>query len=264
MPELGTPARSQPVEPLVVRGVVPGAEGHVVHPAPPLAHHRQGAPLFDAQLARGAGLAEPQHQVAAAAHLRLADGAEPEELGQYRHRRIRAAHRERDGTEPADRRLRLHATGRPRHRCRWKRRLVGGHQRQPLALGIAEVECRPAARLRDLVVLHDVFDQPLPPPAECARRHPEPDAGDVAHPGPVRHRARPVEEGDVGAGRALRVGIEEVVGGHVVLVHRLLHQAQAQHVAVEVQVDGRVAGDGGDVVQAEQGHGVVRCVTPEE
>ena len=56
------------------------------------------------------------------------------------------------------------------------------------------------------------------------------------------------------SGAALLVGVEEVVDGGVVLVDRLLDEAQPEHPRVEVEVPRRVAGDAGDVVDAVQFH----------
>jgi hypothetical protein len=78
----------------------------------------------------------------------------------------------------------------------------------------------------------------------------------VNHPvaGPPLGDPRVLEEGDVGAGIALLVGVEEVVDGGVVLIHRLLHQPQSQRAGVEVDVPLRVRGDRGDVVDPLQPH----------
>src|SRR3712207_9141126 len=45
---------------------------------------------------------------------------------------------------------------------------------------------------------------------------------------------RPVEEGEVGAGAARAVGVEQVVGRDVVLVDGLLDQPHPEHARVEV------------------------------
>jgi hypothetical protein len=45
-----------------------------------------------------------------------------------------------------------------------------------------------------------------------------------------------------------------VVDGRVVLVDRLLHEPQAEHADVELDVGGRVARDRGDVVDAFELH----------
>ena len=75
-------------------------------------------------------------------------------------------------------------------------------------------------------------------------------------PAPARpgRRARVLEEGEVGARAALLVRVEEVVDGRIVLVDGLLHQAQAEHARVEVDVAGGVARDGGDVVDPLEPH----------
>ena len=60
---------------------------------------------------------------------------------------------------------------------------------------------------------------------------------------PARRRARVLEERDVGARRALLVGVEEVVDARVVLVDGLLDEPEAEHAHVEVDVLARVPGD---------------------
>jgi hypothetical protein len=48
-----------------------------------------------------------------------------------------------------------------------------------------------------------------------------------------------------------------MIGARVVLIDGLLHETQAKHAGVEIQVLARIGGDGGDVVEAEEIHGVV-------
>ena len=93
------------------------------------------------------------------------------------------------------------------------------------------------------------------------RADPPDDPVHVAGPGPARRHAGELEEGQVGAGAALLVGEEEVVDGRVVLVDRLLDQAQAQHPGVEVDVVLRVGGDRGDVVDSLQLHRFTYSIT---
>src|SRR4029079_12006592 len=62
------------------------------------------------------------------------------------------------------------------------------------------------------------------------------------------------EECDVGAGRALLVGIEEVVDGRVVLVDRLLDEPQPERARVEGDVLRRVTRDARHVVDAVKPH----------
>ena len=64
-------------------------------------------------------------------------------------------------------------------------------------------------------------------------------------PAPARPRGESgiLEERDVGARGAALVGVEQVVDGRVVLVHRLLDEAEPERPRVEVDVAGRVARD---------------------
>ena len=79
----------------------------------------------------------------------------------------------------------------------------------------------------------------------------------VHHPGAraARDGAGVLEEGQLGAGAAALVGVEQVVDAGVVLVDGLGHQPQAEHARVEVDVARRVAGDRRDVVDALEPHG---------
>ena len=81
--------------------------------------------------------------------------------------------------------------------------------------------------------------EPGRPEVERLRRADAPDDR-VHHPraGAAGRGARVLEEGDVGAGVALLVRVEEVVDGRVVLVDRLLHQPQAERARVVVDVAG--------------------------
>ena len=65
-----------------------------------------------------------------------------------------------------------------------------------------------------------------------------------------------LEEGQVETGVGMLVAIEEVVDGGVVLVDRLLDQAQSQHTDVEIDVSLGVAGDRRDVVDAVELHSI--------
>jgi len=74
---------------------------------------------------------------------------------------------------------------------------------------------------------------------------------------------RPGEEGHDGAGGAGVVAEVEVVGAGVVEVDGALDQAETEDLGVEVQVALWVGGDGGDVVEAEDGfwHGIALLST---
>ena len=71
----------------------------------------------------------------------------------------------------------------------------------------------------------------LPEVERLLRRYPPDDPVHHSGPGPAGARTGVLEEGDVGAGTALLVTVEEVVDGRVVLVHRLLDEPEAEEPA---------------------------------
>ena len=73
----------------------------------------------------------------------------------------------------------------------------------------------------------------------------------------TRRRVGILEERDVGARGAALVRVEEVVDGRVVLVDRLLDEAEAERAGVELDVARRVAGDAGHVVDAFEPHAAI-------
>ena len=103
--------------------------------------------------------------------------------------------------------------------------------------------------------VHALRGQAIGPEGDRLRRgHAPADAVHHAGARAARRGAGVLEEREVGAGAALLVGVEQVVDGRVVLVDRLLHQPQAEHPRVEVEVLRGVAGDRGDVVDAFELH----------
>ena len=126
---------------------------------------------------------------------------------------------------------------------------------QALALRVLEIERQAAVALGDLAVLDAMLVEMRAPPVErvlaCDAQR---GARDRMRAAALRRR-RPVEEGDVGAGRCEAVGIEEVIGADVVLVHRLLDEAHAEHALIEAAVPRRVGGDRGQMVDACELHG---------
>jgi hypothetical protein len=120
------------------------------------------------------------------------------------------------------------------------------------ALGVGEPQ--PAGLADDLDAL---AGQVPAPEVECLLTADAVDnAGDHPGAGAAWLRAGVLEEGDVGTGRAVLVGVEQVVDARVVLVDRLLDQAKTEHARIEVHVARGVAGDQGDVVDAvDRAHG---------
>ena len=128
--------------------------------------------------------------------------------------------------------LRSQGAPRPRRRRR---------PAEALALGVLEVERRAAVALGD---------RRCCTPSSSRRRATSRGVASPATRRPVRaiacvprrsRRDRPVEEGQVGAGRRHAVGVEQVVGADVVLVDGLLHQPHAQRVGVEGGLPGASA-----------------------
>ena len=136
------------------------------------------------------------------------------------------------------------------------RRAARPRSRRPRARGRtpsgSSKRSRPSRRASDV----RLAGQPLLPEVERGLATPTRQVIVCTIPAPARPAARAgvLEEGDVGAGAALLVGVEEVVDGRIVLVDRLLDQPEAEHARVEVHVPGRVAGDQRDVVDAFEPH----------
>src|SRR5690606_11959073 len=106
-----------------------------------------------------------------------------------------------------------------------------------------EVERQTAVALPDLAMRHPLrLEMPLPPSEAVFAGDAKPCANDAVSATALRSD-RPFEEGHVRSGRALAVGVEEVVGAGVVLVHRLLDEPQAQRLRVESAIARRVRSD---------------------
>ena len=102
-------------------------------------------------------------------------------------------------------------------------------QAQALALGILEVERQAPVALGDLAVRHAVLGEALAPPVERLppRRRAAPCATIECVPRRSRATGQSKKVMSV-PGLASAVGVEQVVGADVVLVHRLLDQAHAE------------------------------------
>ena len=121
---------------------------------------------------------------------------------------------------------------------------------EALSFGIFEIKNGSVVAFGDVVREAEV----LAPPGEGGGFvDPQAGAGDAAG-AALFGRGGPVEEGEIGPGRAGAVGIEKVVGGDVVLVDRLFDEAQAEGMRVEAVVVAGAGGDGGDVVEAVEVH----------
>jgi hypothetical protein len=122
-------------------------------------------------------------------------------------------------------------------------------QRHREAVGVAQREDRLAEASAGLADPGAVALEPLAPEAEAAGWHGQRHLARQPVSGARRRQLRPGEEGEVGAGAAGGIGVEEVVGAGIVLVDALLDQPHAEHAGVEVEVLLRGARDRGDVVE---------------
>jgi hypothetical protein len=58
----------------------------------------------------------------------------------------------------------------------------------------------------------------------------------------------PIKKGDLGAGAAYLIAVEEVIGRDIILVDCFFDQPQAQHARVKIDILLGLAGYGGDVM----------------
>ena len=127
---------------------------------------------------------------------------------------------------------------------------VADPQLMPQALRVLEGQRSVGALDRD----PGAAEALLPEVERRRRGHPPGDRVDHAVPGPPARGAGELEERYVGAGLTLLVGVEDVVDGRIVLIDRLLDQAQAEDPGIEVDVVLGVRGDRGDVMDTFELH----------
>ncbi len=101
--------------------------------------------------------------------------------------------------------------------------------------------------------LDELLDEAVFPEGEGVGGDAEGGVGDFAGASGAAAYAGPWEEGEDGAGGAEVVAEVEVVGAGVVEVDGALDEAEAEALGVEVEVRLRVGGDGGDMVETDDG-----------
>ena len=101
--------------------------------------------------------------------------------------------------------------------------------------------------------LDALLDEALLPEVDGVCRDAEGGVRDFADARGAVADARPGEESEDGAGGAEVVAEIEVVGAGVVKVDGALDEAEAEDLGVEVEICLRVGGDGGDVVETDDG-----------
>ncbi len=133
-----------------------------------------------------------------------------------------------------------------------ERRVVDGGDDEAVAQPLRILERNAGFVARDCFGLRD---EAVFPEVERRIRRNTPLDG-VHHPGsgPAAPHSRILEERDVTTRRPLLVGVEEVVHGRVVLVHRLLHEPEPENAGVEIDVPWGIARDARHVVDAVEPH----------
>src|SRR5829696_3479659 len=186
----------------------------------------------------------------------LANLSEAEHLGEDPRSGIQPPNRQVDGPETPDAHLPRNRALLPRNTALYSFPLVSGEPK-PLPFGVGEVEVSAVFTFRDPSVIHAEFLESAGPPLKRGViRDAQLGSRDLASTGMVGGYAQmgPVEEGDLGPRISNLVSVEEVVGGDVVLIHRLLDEPQPEHVRVERHVLRGVRRDRRHVVQAAQFH----------
>src|SRR5215211_7543822 len=186
----------------------------------------------------------------------LAHLSKAEHLGEHPCRGIQLPNRQIDCAKTPDPHLPRNGALSPRNSALYSFALVGG-EAKPLPFGVGEAEESAVFSFFDPIVIHAEILEPRGPPLERGA------VGDaqlgsryLARAGMVGGYAQmgPVEECDLGPRIANLVSVEEVVGGEVVLIYRLLDEPQPEHVRVERHVLRGVRRDRRHVVQAAQFH----------
>ncbi len=143
-------------------------------------------------------------------------------------------------------------------RCR---RIAGAaivDEGQPLAFRILESECQAAVALEDLAVRDLGFFEALHPPLQGGFTvHTKACTDDAARAAALAWHG-PVEKCQVGSGATLGVGIEQMVGAHVVLIDGAFDQPHAERLRVEAVILLNRRRNRGEVMNTGEFHGAPR------
>jgi hypothetical protein len=139
-------------------------------------------------------------------------------------------------------------------------------QRDTEAVRIGEGECRITESFLDWINREPAFFEPRAPERQAPSWNLEARFNGETVTDARRCRVSPGEERQVGAWMSLGVGVEQMIGPGIVLVHAALDQPHPEHARVEVEILLRGTGDRRDVVQTvNAGHAVssilrLRCL----
>ena len=163
-------------------------------------------------------------------------------------------HGEHDRAEAANLMLRRHRALLPR-RSRARAAVIDQHQ--PLAFPVLERQRQPAVDFDDVAGMAARLPQAIAPEAQAFfAGDAQAGAGNAVAAAPLGG-GRKIEEGQVGAGIGLAVGVEQMIGADVVLVDGLLDQPHAEHAGIKRQIVARFGRNRGQMVNPRQLHGMI-------
>src|SRR5690606_436191 len=227
------------------------AESHVMHGARALPREWQPRLNRHMQLSRSTAVA---HLVAMYRALTIRRGIfahllHVHELGQHRVCRALLRHRDRDGTEPPDLVLWRNGALLPRVRCSCASIV---HEAEPLTLMILEIEACTSIDEPSVALQQVCITQTSSPEVQrILAANAQACAGDRMGSTTLRSD-RPIKERQIRSRRGLTVGVKEVIGAGIILVHGLLDEAQPQRLGVETLVAWCVGGNRRQMVDAAQ------------
>src|SRR5262249_22443790 len=95
-----------------------------------------------------------------------------------------------------------------------------------------------------------LIDQTMRPVADRGLGNAEAGGGGEPHTTSPGGRVFPWKEGQDRPGCADLIAVVKMIGARIIEVDRLFHEAEAQHARVELEIVGRLAGYGSDVMNA--------------
>ena len=130
-------------------------------------------------------------------------------------------------------------------------------QHQPLAFAVFKRQRQPAVNFGNLAQLTARLLQAIAPITETFfAGDAQPGAGNAVGSTPLR-RCRKVEEGEIGAGIGVSVGVEQMVGADVVLIDGLLDQPHPEQAGIKRQVLARFRGNRRQMMDPGQLHQII-------
>ena len=241
------PTRNKGGVSLLLAGGIGRAKRHVMHRAQPAAAARQGRSGQQINIGTGSAVTDgvaravPFAGEKTVAHVLREHGGGP-----FLHA-DRQGHTVKTAETFSRRHLRM---GRGNARIGFGR----CHEFERESVGVGEGQYFLAEPGEGGVGGHTLRLQSFAPESQRSRRHGPGDGTRQSRAGPSARQFIPQKEGQQRAGRRGVISVIEMIGAGIVEVDGLLHEAQAEHPRVEVDVALRIRRDGGDVMKAREAH----------